>query len=263
MLKIGYMKFINIFPLFWHLEQEPEYTFVYGVPSDLNRALHEEGVDVSPVSSLEYMNRPERYKIFGGIGICAEKKVKSVLLQSDCPIEELDGKHIYLTSQSLTSVCLLRLILDKFYNVAPEYVDRDQPRNAYLLIGDKALKSYYERGSRYSYDLADLWYKHTGLPFVFSLWLASAGAADKPEIKKLYENLLRISSTVHEKVDFYADQYLSRDTSFSKTQLTDYWRTLYFTMGEREIKGLDLYYKMLGYEPQWHYYDSSQTGGIQ
>ena len=248
------MKFINIFPFFWHLEQNPEYKFVYGMPSDLNRIMHEGGLDVSPVSSLEYMNRPARYRVFGGIGICAEKNVKSVLLMSDYPIEELGGKYIHLTGHSLTSAYLLRLILDKFYNVTPNYVEPDQPRDACLFIGNEALRLYYEHKAYYSYDLAELWYKHTGLPFVFSLWLVSADVVYNPEIKQLYESLVKISLSVHEKTDFYAEQYLLRDATFSKTQLVDYWRTLYFTLGESEIKGLDLYYKMLGYEPQWYYY---------
>ncbi len=262
MLKIGYMEFVNIFPFFWHLDQNPEYKFVYGVPSDLNRFLHEGSVDVSPVSSLEYMNQSERYRILSGIGICAEKTVQSVLLLSDYPIEELDGKHIHLSAQSLTSAHLLRIMLDKFYNVIPRYVDYNQPRDAYLLIGDKALKAYYECETRYTYDLAELWYRHTKLPFVFSLWLVSARAADNPEVAKLYEGLLEIASTVHEKVDFYAEQYLLRYNAFSKKQLVDYWRTLYYTVGDREIKGLDLYYKMLGYEPQWYYYNNNRSGGI-
>lgn len=253
------MKFINIFPLFWNLEQNPEYKFFYGVPSDLNGIMQKDGLDASPVSSLEYMNRPEKYIILNGIGICAKNKVKSVILQSDCPIEELDGKRIYLTGQSLTSAYLLRIIMDKFYNVAPEYAEHRQPGDAYLLIGDQALKSYYESKTKYTYDLAELWHKHTGLPFVFSLWLISAGAEEKPEIKILYENLLRISLTVHEKADFYAEQYLLRDAAFSKSQLTDYWRTLYYTIGDAEIKGLELYYKMLGYAPKWRYYNQ---GGV-
>ena len=254
MLKIGYMKYINFFPIFWNLEQKSEYNFVYGVPSELNRLMRNNELDVSPVSSLEYVSQPEKYRILDGIGLCAEKKVKSVLLQSAYPIENLEGKKINITGQSLTSAHLLRVILEKFYNIKPSYAYHNQPADARLLIGDEALKAYYERNTEYTYDLAELWHKFTGLPFVFSLWLISAEAAEKPEAKSLYASLRQISSTVHEKVDFYADQYILRSNAFSREQLTEYWRALYYTVNSKEINGLDLYYKMLGYDPQRYYY---------
>ena len=43
--------------------------------------------------------------------------------------------------------------------------------DAFLLIGDKALQPSLREKYRYVYDIGELWYKHTGLPAVFALFI--------------------------------------------------------------------------------------------
>ncbi|MDR2884333.1 MAG: hypothetical protein LBV09_04430, partial [Deferribacteraceae bacterium] len=118
MIKLGYMNYANIFPIFWNLEQNPDYEFIKGVPSFLNSKLRAGELDASPVSSFEYLNKPDSYYILPSTGICANRKVQSVILFSDYPIEQLDGKKVFRTADSLASINLLKVIFEKFYDIS-------------------------------------------------------------------------------------------------------------------------------------------------
>lgn len=67
-------------------------------------------LDLSVVSSIEYARYPERYLILPDLSISCRGPVRSVLLLSQRPIAELSGRTILITSQSHTSVALLKIL---------------------------------------------------------------------------------------------------------------------------------------------------------
>ena len=92
--------------------------------------------------------------------VSSYSEVKSILLISRFPIENLSGKKVALTSTSATSQVLLKLILSRGYEVQPEYTvcppDLDRmlaDADAALLIGDIALKYYVARRELFLHDL--------------------------------------------------------------------------------------------------------------
>jgi chorismate dehydratase len=248
-LRIGRIPYANLFPIFYALERVGDcaaYEFVEGVPSRVNRMLRDGTVDISPSSSIEYLRNPSRYEIIEGNSISSRGPVGSVFLFSERPIEALGGADIAVTSQSETSVALLTVILKKFYNLDCTLTVADAPERsgttAFLLIGDDALK-YVDNVSSgmLTYDLGEIWYDRTGLPFVFALWIM------RPEIKGEKKLLDRFLRDLHEAKE-YALQHLPEIAKpaplrnfMSEEEILDYWNKLDYELTEDHKKGLELF----------------------
>ena len=204
-LRIGKIPYANLFPIFYMLENECDcsgYEFVEGVPSALNKMLRTGEVDVSPSSSIEYLRHSDEYAIVENHSISSIGPVGSIILLSRKPIEELNGLPVLTSSQSETSVALLDIIFKKFYGIRCSLKSVDigyqlsaisyQLSEAYLLIGDDALKAVKSKRAKvaYIYDLGELWHKYTGLPFTYALWIY------KKDCCKKRLNSLRDSRTI-------------------------------------------------------------------
>lgn len=175
------VNFINTAPLYemWQeTVKRPDWQVVEAPPTALNQMLFNNKLDLGFISSHEYGVHPEKYKILSNLSISATGQVGSVLLFSQCAFADLDDKKVLLTSQSQTSVSLVKIVLEEFYNVTPRYqigsvfdADiTDQEIEAVLVIGDEALRMAKENVFPYQMDLAEIWQEHTGLPFVFAVW---------------------------------------------------------------------------------------------
>jgi chorismate dehydratase len=176
--RIGMVKYLNTAPIHekWKSTVKHEnWRMVEAAPAILNRQLAEGKIDLGFVSSYEYAAHPKRYKILSGLSISANGPVGSVFLFSHLPIEHLDRVPVLLTSQSETSVSLVKIILEDFHKVRPEYVTGDvlaeegKEFKALLAIGDDALRLVDKATYLYQFDLGDIWKRETGLPFVFSV----------------------------------------------------------------------------------------------
>jgi len=72
-------------------------------------------IDISPSSSMLLANtEKDDYFILPNITIASQTEVRSVILLSRSPLAELNHKTISLTSHSLTSIFLLKIILFHF-----------------------------------------------------------------------------------------------------------------------------------------------------
>jgi len=181
MIRIGMVNYINTAPIYemwkrsvhrpdWHITEAP--------PSTLNRMLDRDELDLGFVSSYEYAVRPQKYRILRDLSISADGPVGSVFLFSKVPIELLSGKCILLTGQSETSIALTKIILEEFYRIKPLYSvgeifdfrNYDEDIVCVLAIGDEALRLKIQDAYPYRYDLAEIWNKTTGLPFVFAVF---------------------------------------------------------------------------------------------
>lgn len=251
MLRIGQIEYANCTPLFHVLrEQFPcsGYEYVTGVPAELNRMLLAGDIDVCPSSSIEYAYHPERYSILPQLSISSIGAVASVLLFSKVPIEQLNGKKITLSSESATSVNLLKILLIQRYDctcsyevASPTAIPTDDS-SALLLIGDSALRASLDVSDMFVYDLGGLWYSWTGQPFVFALWLCRNEIAASMEIMNLATRLIKAKESVPEKLDQIAAGakeagWLGRD------RLLAYWRdNISYQFDERAQAGLMLYF---------------------
>ena len=180
MARIGMVNYINTAPIYeiWKEQvHRPDWQVSEAPPSSLNRMLAADELDLGFVSSYEYAVRPRKYRILADLSISATGPVGSVFLFSTLPPEQLDGKQVLMTGQSDTSVCLLRIILEEFLGVKPQYSSGEVfgPREpaaepaAILAIGDEALRLKVENRYLVQMDLAEFWNDRTGLPFVFAV----------------------------------------------------------------------------------------------
>lgn len=177
-IRVGQFEFLNGYPLYFGLERGAGWNcfqMVHGVPTALNRLLLDGELDISPISSIEYAANSRLLLLFSRLSITADGAVDSIRLITRRPIGELTS--IALTSQSATSVALLKIILSQKYGLEPRYAplaggvgEALGEHDGVLLIGDDALRAYFGGEWRQSYDLGEEWKEFTGLPMVYALW---------------------------------------------------------------------------------------------
>ena len=208
-------------------------------------------LDVCPSSSIEFAKHPESYLILKDLSISSIGRVKSVYLLSRLPIENLDQQTLGLTGESDTSVNLLKIILHKFYGhrnsfetlriSTPEALS-DFP--AILLIGDSALKAGLLRDSSiYTYDLGELWYKHTGLPFVFALWIVREETVLRKRscVHMLYTQLCAAKQSTCSMFESAAESFTKE--WICREDLIDYWRSISYDLTPYHLEGLRVFYQ--------------------
>jgi chorismate dehydratase len=191
MLRVGRIPYINTYPVYGAVDRgivTLDATMVDGIPSALNAAMFAGDVDVSVISAVEYALHAERYLLLPDLAITSDGPVRSVMLFSKRPIEELDRATVLVSRSSLTSVELLGLMFRERWRITPTLVPGDaesediarfasEPHDARLVIGNAALllSSDSHPASRaypYRVDLGLEWKQWTGLPFVFAVWVA-------------------------------------------------------------------------------------------
>lgn len=252
-LRIGRIPYANLFPIFYMLENEcdcSKYEFIEGVPSALNKMLRTGEVDVSPSSSIEYLRHSDEYAIVENHSISSIGPVGSIILLSAKPIEELNGLPVLTSSQSETSVALLRIIFERFYKVKCDLKTADihldslpSAAEAYLLIGDDALKAA-KRYDLYIYDLGELWQQHTGLPFTFALWIYKKDCCkEKAELLKRFKSdLNRSKKRALENFKMLASESPLKGI-LTENELISYWENISYDFGDEHRKGLELFRK--------------------
>jgi chorismate dehydratase len=255
-LRIGKISYVNMYPIFHVLEGEsrdPAYEFVEGYPAELNRMLRDGELDVSPSSSIEYLRHRDRYTYLEGHSISSRGPVRSILLISRLPLLSLAGGEVLATHQSETSTALLNIVLRKFSALDSRVRVTTEPLHgalagggAYLTIGDEALRTLKDAESIrdaggeppsrlvgiggkefHVYDLGELWFRATGLPFVFALWIARKDIS--PEKRELLRAFTR-------DLDASRDLALARLPALARTarfalsdhELLKYWRGIVY-----------------------------------
>jgi chorismate dehydratase len=244
MLNIGQIEYANVYPIFYHLAKLEKYKLVKGVPSFLNTAIREGGVDAGFCSCIEYARYPEKYYVIPNISISGLKEVKSVMLFSDVPIEELGGTEIYLTGESGTSVVLFEILMRERYGINPVFTRDNKNAKASVLIGDKALFGTYNGGSAYVYDLCSLWQEFTGLPFVFALWIVRKDTvnAKHEEVSEFVDTLQEIKGDSKKNLAALLDHYTFK--GLSSYQILDYWEIINYDLSDSHIQGLLKYFSL-------------------
>jgi len=173
-LRIGQIPYLNSV-LFYHgLEDDAGVVLEPLVPRALSGAAVEHGIDAGPVPLVTCWDIEAAYEPLNDFCISTKDKARSIFLFSKRPFEELADASIGVTSETSTSVRLMRVLLSHVYRVDPPvFKHLDWPSNdAFLLIGDEAL--IHRRGVRgypHVADLGEVWNDWTGLPFVFARWV--------------------------------------------------------------------------------------------
>ena len=195
--RLGIVSYTNVAPLHWELEPWPGALFVRGVPTELNRQLLNGEIDLTLVSSIEFLRHRDTLRSLPDFSIATLGPVYSVMLFHWEPWESLTGKKIALTTDSATSVQLLKVLLAgtginaEFVPLAPDLDTMLKTCDAALLIGDLALQEAVAKRAVNGHkplitDLGEAWYELTKLPFTFAVW---ASRQDRPPSELLVAKL--------------------------------------------------------------------------
>ncbi|MBU8893928.1 MAG: menaquinone biosynthesis protein [Bacteroidales bacterium] len=177
-IRISAVSYINTLPFIYGIENSGilnQIELTKDIPSLCAQKLLENKVDLGlvPVAVIPKLTNHE---IVSDFCIGASGPVRSVILGSNCPLDEI--KTIYLDYHSRSSVMLTRILARHFWNINVNWADttdgfenRIKENEAGVIIGDKALTA--EKKFPFVYDLAEEWIKFTNLPFVFAAWVAN------------------------------------------------------------------------------------------
>lgn len=214
--------------------------------------MQEGGIDVSPISSFSYGEHMGEYVLMPDLSISSFGRVRSIYLFTKVPIEELHQRKIAVTSSSATSVALLKILLKQYYQLdvtfetkVPNLTRMMETHDAALLIGDDAIRGYWENKRYKTYDLGELWYTFTGLPMTYAVW------AVRKEILESHAPLLqRVYEAFQERKEQYAlrlDKLVWKaNTKFggSPAFWYDYYKGLSYDFGEEHQRGLQMYFDL-------------------
>jgi len=239
--KIGAVSYLNTKPLVYQLDKLAiESELMFDLPSRLADRLAASDLDIALIPSIEFFQNPS-YTIVSDACIGCRGPVLSVKLFSRVPIAQI--KTLALDEGSRTSIALVRTLLQERYGVVPRLESlpigstvKDTAADAVLLIGDRAIHPP-EGSFAATWDLGEEWQGWSHLPFVFAMWVArpdvdwtGVDVALSTARDLGLEHLSEIARAEAPAVDLTNEECLS--------YLRD---NLYFYLGQREQRGLDLF----------------------
>ena len=127
-MKIGRIPYINCYPVYGAIDRgvvQLDAELVDGVPTDLNRRMASNELDISVVSAVEYARDSERYLLLPDLAISCDGPVRSVMLFSKRPASELTSRNVIVSRSSMTSVALLELLFENVWHSSPRFVPGD------------------------------------------------------------------------------------------------------------------------------------------
>ncbi len=250
MINLGAAPFLNMKPLIYPLEKslvEHRFNIMYFDPSLLSENLSEGVVDVAPIPSAELL-RTDVYSVLPGISISSFGKVDSVVLKSRRKITEITS--VSVDSRSRSSTALLRIVLELFLGLKPQYIKRS-PGNGFLeevdagmLIGNAGLgaRHLFTDNSFFTYDLGELWTKETSLPFVYAVMATRKGDGATAEGCRC------LVSTREKGVELIPEiaDIESRKLGLTREQCTTYLRQrIKYDLDDAKVRGLIRYRDLL------------------
>ncbi len=258
MVRIGMVNYINTAPIYeiWKEKSlSANWQVVEAEPTRLNRMLAAGELDLGFVSSCEYAARPDLYQIFADLSISATGAVGSVFLFSELAGTELDGQPVLLTGQSDTSVYLLKIILEEFYGVRPDYYRgsvfdelrrKDEQPAAILAIGDEALRLRLADRFPVRLDLGEIWHEKTGLPFVFAVCAVREDflADHRQEAGRIHQTLLACRSAGLARLDEICER-VARRIPMEVQACSSYLHGMEYDLQTVKQQALDQFFSLL------------------
>ena len=265
--RMGRIGYLNVLPIYHALESgllPHKYELVYAPPAELNTRMAAGDLTASSASCIEYARRSERYLLLPNLAIGSNGPVQSVLLLSRRPIEDLDGQRILVSAETHTSVLLLRMLLAQRYGlknlsyyVGPptELAASGKPPEAFLAIGDEALRLRRHPVYPHVLDLGDAWTVWTGLPFIFGVWVADrrtfdrSGSGVDAAFRELAGNPGRLMSDSRDwglaHMDLILDVAEQNYPNMTRREHAEYFDGLCYSLGEPEQAGMRLFWEKL------------------
>jgi chorismate dehydratase len=229
-IRISAVRYANTYPFIYGMKVtgfERKVNLTTDHPADCAVKLISGKADIGliPVAALPGI---KDYHIITDYCLGAYGKVRTVMLLSNCPFDEI--QNINLDYRSKSSVNLVKILAKNLWkkefrwiNTSEKFDFENIPQNeGIVLIGDQCFE--FENSFRFSIDLAEEWYKFTGLPFTFACWTANrhlpeefisefnsalkTGVSDIPAVIRMFGNSGIIKGNTLQK-------YLTENISFN------------------------------------------------
>jgi predicted solute-binding protein len=241
--RVAAVSYLNTLPLVWgmlHGDQQGIFDLEFCIPAECADRLGSGAADIGivPVAELGRLS----LKTIPGAGIACEGPVRSILLVSTVPIDQI--RTVAVDSSSRTSVMLLNVLLSRKYGIEAEFLPMapDLPSmlgkaEAALVIGDPALDLDPATLPFYVLDLGEEWFEMTKLPMVFAVW-ASRKEVEAEQYAESFLQSYRFGQAHLEAIEAEA----SRERGYTPKLIREYLtRNIRFELGEREYRGLELF----------------------
>lgn len=222
--KVSAVSYTNTKPFIYGISHSLVHSMIdlsLDIPSQCAQKFLNKEVDIAliPVGAMENITLSD---IFSEYGIGATGAVGSVFILSNKPIEMI--QTILLDSHSRTSNLLAKILLKYYWkqevifstDLMPHQVD------ACVLIGDRTFEQ--KTNYQYVYDLSEIWYEYTQLPFVFAVWLANRDIEDSFKtqfnnaLQKGVENIDKVVSICEPNVHIDLLDYLTHKLDLKLTE---------------------------------------------
>ena len=222
-------------------------TFMDPVPAKCADLLAQNSVDVALVPVIEYQRIPD-IQLVPGVCVGSKEQVRSVVLVTRT--DDLKTvQSVALDESSRTSATLVKIIFREFIGRDPSWRTASPnlgqmlaENDGALIIGDPGMT--FSRDGYQVWDLATLWRQHTGLGFVFAMWMIrdeAPAAARRLEFARARDEGL---SALEEIVDHYEKilplrreeivDYLTKNISFEPDESMSAGLRLYFQLAHKQ-----------------------------
>ena len=278
-LNLGWISYQNLWPLKVELEESMvgKINFHEGCPVEINKLLKEGKITCAPCSSVCLLESNKR-NIFSPLGVCSEGEVGSVFWgvqgnaiqfllslkertdvvkrifveslekhgrDSQCVAEAISREVKKLTpldhsviprfifsKESATSILLSKVLMQILFGISIDEQQVESSSTAELVIGDEALR---RRGEFVEIvDLGSLWNDVSTLPFVFAVW-----QGDIRQSQLWSDYLVQCAHRAQNNMRYNCHKYLM--TSTFSSSLENYWKKIYYLIGDKEMLGLDIF----------------------
>jgi len=244
-IRVAASSYLNSAPLIWsflHGVHAGSVDFFEAVPARCAQMLAHSEVEVALVPVIEYQ------RIAGGLlvpDVCvgSRKEVLSVVLVSKNKLEDI--RSVALDESSRTSATLVKVIFREFLGREPEWTTRApnlaamlEKNDAALIIGDPGMT--FPRQGLNVWDMAALWKEHTGLGFVFAMWMVRDDAIEHARSVDFSGARDDGVARIEEIVRSYQDKIPMRVEEL-RNYLTE---NIVFNVDESMERGLRLYFEL-------------------
>ncbi|MEY2905848.1 MAG: Chorismate dehydratase [Verrucomicrobiota bacterium] len=229
--RVGCVPYLNARPL---LEGLP-FPVRKLVPAQLYDVFCAGELDVALLSSIDVISKAQS-EVVDGVSISSRGDVFSVVLSYEGELKDIT--KVALDPASHTSNALLRIVLEEFHGIVPEYIQLTDIGNNFipsLMIGDRAIQERIRTSNasvRYL-DLGGEWFRNTGMPFVFALWKLRNEFTNKSSLSDEIRESKRRGIAVIPKIAL-----LEEDPAFAEGYLLNHIR---YDLGDEEKRGLALF----------------------
>ena len=255
-LFMGRISYINASPVYYGLDNglAPDWlTLVTDVPAALNRKITAGDIDISPISAAYYALHHKELLLLPDLSISCRGPVMSVICAARCPLDDLTGQTVMFSRESATGAAFLKMIfagrgIRPKFQVGPvgDITAIPPDVDAVMVIGDAALTQPWQTRFSHWYDLGQLWYEMTSLPFVFAVWaVRRACAAARPRrVAQALELLKSSRKTGYAHLDTVIDAGQAK-LGLDRQVVTDYFDRLYCDLDQEKVAAMACFFDRL------------------